>query len=103
MASKRRAPGALAAVRRDLGRLPEELRDGTEAACAVQLAKAVDAGEFVVASSKQLAALMTSLRSRAKTMAAVAPPAPSSLSAKESPVADLTSRIAAARRGASAG
>lgn len=103
MTSKRRAPGALAALRRDLRRLPEELRDGVEAACALQLARSIDAGEFVVAASKQLATLMTSLRSRAKTMAPVAPPVPTTASAKESPVADLTSRIAAARRGGTAG
>lgn len=103
MPPRQRARGVVAALRRDLRKLPPALRDCTEAAAALELARSIDAGEFVVAASKQLATLMTSLRSRAKTMAPVAPPVPTTASAKESPVADLTSRIAAARRGGAAG
>jgi hypothetical protein len=75
------------------------LRDGVEAACVLELARGIDQGLQVVASSRQIAALMTTLRARARTMQAEhAPPAPTT---KESPVASLAEHVA--RRRAPAG
>lgn len=103
MPPRERARGVVAALRRDLRKLPVALRDCTEAAAALELAKTIDQGLQVSSASKQLAALMVVLRGRALSMqvaekAQVNAPEP----VKESPVADLSARIAA-RRGSSAG
>lgn len=95
----RRAPGVLAAVRRDLAKLPADLRDCTEAASAIQLAKTIDAGTQVAASTKQLSVLMTQLRTRAKAAVPTPAPAPTAEeSAKGAVIGDLTARIADRRR-----
>lgn len=76
----------------------------TEAVAAVALAMNIDAGEQVVASVKELRATLTALRARALAIRGpekpqVRVPEPE----KRSPVADLTTRIDAARRRPTAG
>jgi len=94
----------VAAVRRDLQRLPVELRDCAEAASALALAAAIDQGLTVAMCSKELRAVMTALRAVAARVQAQetrrdASPPPT----KESGIADLSARIAAARGSASTG
>lgn len=93
----------MAAVRRDLEQLPEELRLCTEAVSAVALAMSVDAGEMVATCTRELRTTMAALRARAVELRMTEAPLPAPSEVKESPVADLTSRIRAARRGSSAG
>lgn len=95
----------VAALRRDLRKLPEELRDCTEAAAALELARSIDQGLQVAVASRQLAALLVSLRSRGQALTAVRPSAPADAQSDEpkgAGIGDLTARIAA-RRDASTG
>ena len=97
------AGGQEAAVLADLARLPEELRDSTEAAAARALARCIDDGVTVATCVRELMATMSALRARAKAMEQADGKASASGSTspdaakKGSPVADLSLRIAAAR------
>lgn len=104
MPPRRRAGAQVAAVRADLGKLPEDLRGCAEAVAAVALAMNVDAGVMVTTSVRELRATLAGLRARATAIAmAEKPLVRASETVKESPVADLSSRIRAVRRGSSAG
>lgn len=97
------ADSVLAAVVRDLGRLPEDLQTCTEAAAARRLARTIDAGITVPLCTKELRAVMADLRLRAAP--ATKPTAPDVPEDDEpvrgAGVADLASRIAARRQPAS--
>lgn len=104
MPPRRRAAGVLAAVRRDLRKLPEELRDCAEAAAALELARTMDQGMHIATSSKELRAVMNALRGRALSMAPADPKPAATAPEKAGPgIADLTARIASARRNAASG
>jgi hypothetical protein len=92
----------VAAVRRDLEQLPEELQLCTEAVSAVALAMSIDANQMVATCTRELRTTMAGLRARAMALRMAGAPLPRP-SEKESPVADLTARIAAARRGDTTG
>jgi hypothetical protein len=106
----RRAPGVVAAVRRDMRRLAVELRDSAEAAAAVELAKTMDQGMHIATCSKELRAVMSQLRAADAALGRVrqveqeqAEAASKQPARRDAGIADLTARIDAARRGASAG
>lgn len=94
------AGGQEAAVLADLAALPEELRRCTEASAAIALARCIDSGVTVATCVRELIATMAALRARAKAqqLADGTLPVSSTTERRESPVADLTARISAARR-----
>lgn len=92
-------------MRRDLRKLPVELRDTAEAAAAIELAKTMDQGFHIATSSKELRTVLTGLRARAAQAAAEEKREPAATAAptKGPGIADLTARIAESRRSASSG
>jgi hypothetical protein len=85
----------LAAVLRDLDRLPEELRESTAAMAAQELAKSIDLGPETY---RFQASLVRELRETMDSLTAKAPP-----KVEGDAVDDLNARRAARRSAASAG
>ena len=108
MPPRRRAQGVLAAVRRDLRKLPEELRDCAEAAAAIERAKTMDQGFHIATSSRELRTVMAGLRARAAaeataTAKAERGPAGSAPAEKGPGASDLIGNVRSLRRSTSAG
>lgn len=89
------ADSVLAAVLRDLDRLPEELRESTAAIAAQALAQSIDLGPETY---RFQASLVRELRETMDSLAAKAPP-----KVEGDAVDDLNARRAARRSAASAG
>lgn len=104
MTTRRRAPGVLAAVRRELRKLPDTLRDAPEAAAAIEMARTIDQGMHQVTCSRELRILLATLRAQALEASAqlVREEHKPVKSEEGAGLADLSARIAA-RRGTASG
>lgn len=108
MPPRKRATGVLAAVRRDLQKLPEDLRYCAEAAAAIELAKTMDQGFHIATSSKELRTVLAGLRARAAAEAAGRAkaergPAASAPEEKGPGASDLIGNVRTLRRSTTAG